>query len=107
MEGKLMHKPKHHIFVCTSSRANGPAKGYCHSNEGLEIMQRFIEEIDDREIGGDVFLSNTGCFGICEKGPIVVIYPDNVWYGSVSADDVEEIINSHIGAGKVVERLLL
>lgn len=70
-------------------------------------MQRFIEEIDDREIGGEVFLSNTGCFGICEKGPIVVVYPDNVWYGSVCADDVEEIMDSHIKGGEIVERLLL
>jgi len=102
-----MQKPKQHIFICTSSRATGQAKGYCHSNEGLEIMQRFIELIDDREIGGDVFLSNTGCFGMCEKGPIVVVYPDNVWYGSVSADDVEEIMDSHIEGGQVVERLLI
>jgi (2Fe-2S) ferredoxin len=102
-----MYKPKQHIFVCTSSRANGQTKGYCQSNEGLEIMQRFIEEIDDREIGGDVFLSNTGCFGICEKGPIVVVYPDNVWYGSVSPDDVEEIMDSHIERGEIVERLVI
>ena len=102
-----MQKPRQHIFVCTSSRATGQAKGYCHANEGLEIMQRFIEEIDDRELGGEVFLSNTGCFGICEKGPVVVVYPENVWYGSVSADDVEEIMDSHIEGGQVVERLVL
>ena len=102
-----MQKPKHHIFVCTSSRANGQPKGFCQSNEGLMIMQKFIEEIDDRELGGEVFLSNTGCFGICEKGPIVVVYPDNVWYGSVSADDVEDIMDNHIEGGEVIDRLLI
>ena len=47
-------------------------------------MSRFMEEIEERGLGGEVFLSNTGCFGICEKGPIVVVYPDNVWYGAVT-----------------------
>ncbi|MDD4483238.1 MAG: (2Fe-2S) ferredoxin domain-containing protein [Methanoregula sp.] len=102
-----MQKPKHHIFVCTSSRANGQQKGFCHSKEGVDIMARFMEEIEERDIGGDVFLSNTGCFGICDKGPIVVVYPDNVWYGAVTPDDVTEIMDEHIEGGKIVERLAI
>ncbi len=66
-----------------------------------------MEEIEERGIGGEVFLTNTGCFGICEKGPIVVVYPDNIWYGSVTPDDVREILDTHIEGGKPVERLLL
>jgi len=102
-----MQKPKYHIFVCTSSRANGQQKGFCHTKEGVDVMSRFMEEIDERGIGGEVFLSNTGCFGICEKGPVVVVYPDNVWYGSVTADDVTEILDSHIEGGTPVSRILL
>ncbi len=102
-----MQKPKYHIFVCTSSRANGQQKGFCHSKEGVDVMSRFMEEIDERGIGGEVFLSNTGCFGICEKGPVVVVYPDNIWYGSVTADDVTEILDSHIEGGTPVSRILL
>ena len=70
-------------------------------------MAKFMEEIDDRELGDDVFITNTGCFGICEKGPIVVVYPDNVWYGSVEANDVSEIMDQHIEGGTVVERLII
>ncbi len=70
-------------------------------------MAKFMEEIDDRELGGDVFVTNTGCFGICEKGPIVVVYPENVWYGSVSPDDVAEIMDQHIEGGTVVDRLVI
>ncbi len=70
-------------------------------------MMKFMEEIEEREIGGEVFINNTGCFGICEKGPIVVVYPDNVWYGSVTPDDVEEILDEHIEGGNVVERLVI
>jgi (2Fe-2S) ferredoxin len=102
-----MQKPNHHIFVCTSSRANGQQKGFCHGKESVEIMTKFMEEIEERGIGGEVFLSNTGCFGICEKGPVVVVYPDNVWYGSVTSDDVCEILDQHIEGGTPVARLAL
>ncbi len=64
-----------------------------------------MEEIEERGLGGEVFLTNTGCFGICEKGPVVVVYPENVWYASVTPDDVTEILDQHIEGGTVVERL--
>jgi (2Fe-2S) ferredoxin len=70
-------------------------------------MMKFMEEIEERGIGGDVFLTNTGCFGICEKGPVVVVYPENTWYGSVTPDDVGEILDSHIEGGTVVDRLVI
>lgn len=100
-----MNKPTKHIFVCTSSRINGQQKGYCHSKDAVELVMKFTEEIEERDLGGEVFVSNTGCFGICEKGPIVVVYPDNVWYGSVAADDVEAIMQEHIEGGTPVARL--
>lgn len=99
-----MNKPTRHIFVCTSSRMTGVAKGFCHTKGSLEIIQRFTEKLEEEDIT-DVMVSNTGCFGICEKGPIAVIYPDNIWYGSLNADDVDEIVESHIINGKIVEKL--
>lgn len=101
-----MNKPKYHIFVCTSSRINGQQKGFCHSKDAIGIMESFMEEIQDRGLGGEVFVTNTGCFGVCEKGPIVVVYPNNIWYGSVTPDDVEEIMDK-LEEGQVVERLLI
>jgi len=70
-------------------------------------MMNFLEEIEERGLGGEVFVTNTGCFGLCEKGPVVVVYPDNVWYGNVTPDDVEEIMEEHIEGGNVVKRLEL
>ncbi len=102
-----MNKPKHHIFVCSSSRINGQQKGVCHSKESFEIVMAFMEEIEERGLGGEVFVSNTGCLGFCDKGPVVVVYPDNVWYGGVSAVEVEEIMDEHIEGGKPVESLEL
>jgi len=102
-----MNKPKYHIFVCTSSRINGQQKGFCHSKNAVGLVETFMEEVQDRGLGGEVFVTNTGCFGICEKGPIVVVYPDNVWYGSVTEDDIEEIMDQHIEGGQAVGRLLI
>jgi (2Fe-2S) ferredoxin len=102
-----MNKPKKHIFICTSSRPTGQQKGTCHTKNGVDIMMSFMEEIEERELGGEVFISNTGCLGFCDKGPVVIIYPDNVWYGNVTPDDVEEIMDEHIEGGNVVKRLEL
>jgi len=103
----MMNKPKYHIFVCTSSRSNGQQKGFCHTKQGVDVVDCFREEIEERGLGDSVFVSNTGCFGICEKGPVIVVYPENVWYGQVSPDDVEEIMEQHIEGGQPVARLLI
>lgn len=102
-----MNKPKHHIFVCTSTRAGGQQKGLCHGKASVEVLSAFLEEIEDQGLSGEVYISNTGCLGLCEQGPIVIVYPDNVWYGGVTPEDVEEIMEEHILSGQVVERLLL
>ena len=100
-----MNKPERHIFVCTSSRPNGQQKGFCHTKDGVSVLGKFIEELEERGLSGEVMVSNTGCFGLCEQGPVVVVYPDNVWYGSVTPDDVEAIMEEHIEGGSIVTRL--
>lgn len=102
-----MQKPSRHIFICTSSRHTGQQKGFCHSRAGVDVLLRFRDEIEARDLGGEVFVNNTGCFGICERGPVVVVYPDNVWYAAVTPEDVPEIVESHVEGGKAVERLAL
>lgn len=86
---------KHHIFVCTSCRINGQQKGFCYSKNSVDIVQKFIEEINDRDLNGDIMVTNTGCFGICEKGPIAVIYPEGKWYYNLTEDDVETILDEY------------
>ncbi len=74
-----MNKPKCHILACTSSRVNGQQKGFCHTKASVDIINNFIEEVEDRGLGGEVMVSNTGCLALCAQGPVVVIYPDNIW----------------------------
>lgn len=100
-----MQKPKHHVFVCTSSRATGQQKGFCHTRDAVEVMQSFLEEIEEQGISGEVLVSNTGCLGLCEHGPIVIVYPDNVWYKGVTPDDAIEIVEEHLVGGNPVSRL--
>ena len=100
-----MKQLKHHIFVCTSSRVNGTQKGFCCSKDSVGLTQRFLEEIEDRELDGEVMVTNTGCFGLCEKGPIVAVYPEGVWYGGVTEDDVGTIMERHIEGGEPVAEL--
>jgi (2Fe-2S) ferredoxin len=102
-----MQKPKYHVFVCSSSRINGQQKGYCFSKDSVSIVQRFMEEIEGRELSGEVMVTNTGCMGICTKGPVVVVYPEGIWYKEVTPDDVEEIVEEHFENGRPVSRLII
>ncbi len=102
-----MVSPKYHIFICTSCRINGVQKGFCFSKDSVDIVQKFMEEVGDRDLSGDVMITNTGCFGICDKGPIAVVYPEGVWYGNLTEDDVEAIIEQHIEGGEPVKELML
>jgi (2Fe-2S) ferredoxin len=100
-----MKSPKYHIFVCTSCRINGTQKGFCYSKDSVNLIKRFMEEIEERDLSSEVMVTNTGCFGICDRGPIVVIYPEGTWYGNVTEDDVETIMEQHIEGGQIVKEL--
>ncbi|MEX1376000.1 MAG: (2Fe-2S) ferredoxin domain-containing protein [Eubacteriales bacterium] len=99
-----MDKPKYHIFVCSSARLNGPVQGVCEKKESHEILQNFVEEVSDRDMDSEVMVSHMGCVGLCSMGPIVMVYPQQTWYGKVTPDDVEEIMDA-LEEGEVVERL--
>lgn len=101
-----MDKPEHHIFVCTSARLTGQNQGYCIQKDSASIIANFNEEIADRDLENQVMVTTTGCLGICTKGPVVMIYPQQTWYGKVTPDDVAEIMDALEG-GAVVERLVI
>ncbi len=86
-----------HILVC---RGTG-----CTSSKSPVIIETFRKLIEEKGIQ-NVKVIQTGCFGLCAKGPIVIIRPEDVFYALVTPDDCEEIIQTHIVEGKLVERLL-
>ena len=86
-----------HILVCHGTG--------CTSSKSEEILENFKNIIKEKNIQ-NVRVIKTGCFGLCAKGPIVIIRPEDTFYAMVTPDDCEEIINTHIIEGKIVERLL-
>ncbi|NMB55450.1 MAG: NADH-quinone oxidoreductase subunit NuoF [Leptolinea sp.] len=78
----------------------------CHASESEKIIQNFTDLITQNHLEGKVNASITGCFGFCEKGPIVKIFPENVFYVQVKPEDVAEIFEKHILGGQKVTRLL-
>lgn len=89
---------KMHILVCGGTG--------CRASASKNIISRLEECLKERALEDEVQVIATGCFGFCEKGPIVKIMPDNTFYVQVKPEDAEEIINEHIIKGRKVERLL-
>jgi (2Fe-2S) ferredoxin len=103
-----MPKFQRHIFVCGNQRETGHPRGSCDPTGEGALQKVFKKKLAEAGIRGDVVRANkSGCLEQCEHGPTVVVYPEAVWYGGVTADDVAEIVSSHIMAGKPVQRLMV
>ena len=89
---------KMHILVCGGTG--------CRASASKNIICRLEDCLRERALEDEVQVIATGCFGFCEKGPIVKIMPDNTFYVQVKPEDAEEIVNEHIIKGRKVERLL-
>lgn len=101
---------KRHIFVCNgkSCAAVGSAAVKAEFERILESKGlRQGKASKGRNPMGEIVLTDCGSVGFCSIGTAVLVYPDGVWYGQVTAEDVPEIIEEHIEKGKIVERLAL
>lgn len=87
-----------HVLVCTGTG--------CTASGSPAVYKALQEELSRRKLDREVMLVETGCHGMCEMGPIVVIYPEGAFYCRVTAEDVPEIVEEHLYKGRLVERLL-
>ncbi len=94
-----------HIFVCINERPKDHPKGCCLHKGSAAIRDAMKDELKKLGISSLVRANTSGCLDSCEFGPTIVIYPEGVWYGGVTKDDIHDIIEQHILQGKVVERL--
>jgi (2Fe-2S) ferredoxin len=101
-----MEKPKHHIFVCAGFRVSGGVQGACSKKGSTQYLPYLEEEIADRGLE-NVAVSSTGCLNNCDNGPIMIVYPENFWYGKVDSEDAVSDILDALAEGKAVEDLLL
>ena len=96
-----------HVFICTNRRAPENPKGCCASRGAEEVREAFKRELHERGLKNSIRANAAGCLDQCADGVACVVYPEQVWYGHVTAADVKEIIESHLVGGVPVERLLL
>jgi len=101
-----MDTPKHHIMVCASFRPSGEAKGKCHRKNSIDFLPYIENEIIDRGMEG-VIVSSTCCLKMCDEGPVMVVYPENTWYGRVETEDAIDTILDAIEDGDVAGEYLL
>lgn len=96
---------RHHVFFCTNQREDG---GNCCAQHNAKAMRDHAKQ-RCKELGihepGQVRINNAGCLNRCSEGPVLVVYPEAVWYTYVDREDIDEIIEQHLVGGQVVKRL--
>lgn len=100
-----MKRFEKHIFVCENKRPDGHPKGCCASKNSLEVRALFKKRLNELGLSAQIRANAAGCLDACEHGVAVVVYPEQIWYGNVTIDDVEEIIQEHLLKDNPVERL--
>lgn len=102
-----MGRYRRHIFVCQNERPADHPRGCCLGKGSAAVRDRLKEELQKRGLAPRVRANGAGCLDACEHGVTLVIYPDGVWYGAVTPDDVEEIVERTVLHGEVIQRLLI
>lgn len=87
-----------HVLICGGTG--------CTSSGSVQLQDTFAKEIEAAGLAEEVKIVQTGCFGLCALGPIVIIYPEGTFYSRVSVPDVSEIVNEHLLKGRIVDRLV-
>jgi len=94
---------RYHVFVCEQQKAEGVP--CCAARGSAKVLEALRKEVAQRGLANDVLVTPCGSFGLCDRGPNMIVYPEGVWYSSVGPQDVPEIVKSHLQGGQVVERL--
>jgi (2Fe-2S) ferredoxin len=98
---------KRHIFFCLNQRVNG--EDCCAQHDAQAGFDHCKARIKAAQLAGvgEVRVNKAGCLDRCAGGPVAVVYPEGTWYTFVDESDINEIVDSHLIGGQVVERLLL
>ncbi len=92
-----------HLLVCTQQKPEGVP--CCHAAGSAGVLGAFERELRARGLEREVQVTQCGCLGLCQVGPVVIVYPEGIWYRRVTAADVPEIVDSFVAGGKRLERL--
>ena len=87
-----------HVLVCGGTG--------CTSSGSAELIKRFEEQLAANGLDKEVKVVRTGCFGLCEAGPVVIVYPEGTFYSRIKVEDVDEIVTEHLLKGRIVSHLV-
>lgn len=96
-----------HVFVCINERVPGHPRGCCSHKDSTSIREALKARCKREGLAARVRINKSACLDQCEHGPTIVVYPEAVWYGFVTMEDVEEIVQSHLIGGVPLQRLVL
>ena len=95
-----------HVFVCANRRPDGHKRGSCAA-QGSEALRDYMKA-RAKELGiAHIRVNSAGCLDRCEKGPVIVIYPEGIWYKAETTEDVDSILQAHLIEGGRARHLLL
>jgi len=94
---------RYHAFVCTQEKPEGVP--CCTAAGSFRVLDALHRELGAQGLGDEVQVSSCGCLGVCESGPVMIVYPEGTWYSKITPADVPEIVSSHFKSGNKVARL--
>jgi (2Fe-2S) ferredoxin len=96
---------KHHVFFCCNQRK--PGEACCNDRGAAELRNYAKDRVKALKLNGKgrVRINSAGCLDRCDEGPVIVVYPEEIWYTYVDKADIDEIVEEHLVHGRVVERL--
>ena len=87
-----------HVLICGGTG--------CTSSGSMALKDALEKELAEKGLTEEVKLVTTGCFGLCEAGPVVIVYPEGTFYSRIKVDDVDEIVSEHLLKGRIVQHLI-
>lgn len=97
---------KRHVFACFTQRPPTHPRGSCGAAGAQPLWERLGNKLEAERLS-DVGFTASGCLGYCSAGPLMVIYPEGIWYRPTTPDDIDEIFETHLKGGQLVERLVM
>jgi (2Fe-2S) ferredoxin len=97
---------KRHVFACYTQRPAGHPRGSCGEQGAQPLWDRLSKRLEAERLG-EVGFTAAGCLGFCRAGPLLVVYPEGVWYAPKAPEDIDEIVDTHLKGGNLVERLVV
>lgn len=102
-----MPRFKKHIFICENKRPDDHPRGCCFNKGSVEVREYFKKRLKELGLNSTIRANSSGCLDACEFGISMVVYPEQIWYGAVTKEDVDEIIQNHLINNIPVERLII